>query len=146
VAAKRILAPIDFSPASDRALTSALELARMLGAELHVLHVVPLLAYAIAPEAMPDAPDFERRLKEELSKKLEATVKKLEGQGVTVKGLMLDGNPGHEIARAAHDDGYDMIVMPTHGRTGLSHVMLGSVAERVVRTARVPVLTLREND
>jgi nucleotide-binding universal stress UspA family protein len=143
VAKKRILAPTDFSPASEGALKSAIDLAAVLGAEVHVLHVVPLLAYAIAPEAMPDAPDFERKLKAELATKLEQTVQQLSGHGVEVKGVLLDGNPGHEIARLAHEEGYDLNVMPTHGRTGLAHVMLGSVAERVVRTAQVPVLTVR---
>jgi len=140
---KTILCPTDFSPASRAALDHAAELARALGAELLVLHVCPLLLYAIAPDAHPDAPGFEAAIKDKLKVELDALGESLRKQGIAVQTLLVDGNPGHMIAEVAHDRKVDLIAMATHGRTGLPRLTLGSVAERVVRTAGVPVLSLR---
>jgi nucleotide-binding universal stress UspA family protein len=140
---KKILAPTDFSEPSLQVLEQVLGLAAQLGAEVHVLHVCPLLMYAIAPDVVPDDPDFERELKARLAKKLEDTAASLRSRGAQVQTLLVDGNPGQMIPKVASERGYDLIVMATHGRTGLSHLALGSVAEKTVRSSSVPVLTLR---
>ncbi|MFI5308436.1 MAG: universal stress protein [Polyangiales bacterium] len=142
-AIKKILAPTDFSELSLKALDEAVDLGKLLGAEVHVLHVCPLLMYALAPDVVPDDPEFERRLKERLAARLEETAQRLRARGANVHTLLVDGNPGREIAEVAAERGFDMVVMGTHGRTGFSRFTLGSVAERTVRGSRVPVLTLR---
>ena len=140
---KTILCPTDFSPASRAALDQAVELAGALHAGLLLLHVCPILLYAIAPDAHPDAPGFEAAVKAKLKQELDALAEGLRKRGVAVQPLLLDGNPGHVIIEVARDRKVDLIAMATHGRTGLARLTLGSVAERVVRTAGVPVLSLR---
>jgi nucleotide-binding universal stress UspA family protein len=140
---KKILAPTDFSEISLKALDEAADFAKRLGAQLHVLHVCPLLMYALAPEVVPDDPEFERKLKEKLAARLEETAQRLRARGGEIHTLLVDGSPGREIAEVAAQRGFDLIVLATHGRTGLSRFTLGSVAERTVRSSSVPVLTLR---
>jgi universal stress protein A len=140
---KTILCPTDFSTASRAALDQAVELAGALRAGLLLLHVCPILLYAIAPDAHPDAPGFEAAVKAKLKLELDALAEGLRKQGVAVQALLLDGNPGQVIIEVARDRKVDLIAMATHGRTGLARLTLGSVAERVVRTAGVPVLSLR---
>jgi universal stress protein A len=142
-AIKKILAPTDFSELSIKGLEEAVDLGKLLGAEVHILHVCPLLAYALAPDAVPDDPEFERRLKEKLAVRLEETAQRLRARGAEIHTLLIDGNPGREISEVAAERGFDLVVMGTHGRTGWSHLTLGSVAERTVRSSKVPVLTLR---
>ena len=140
---KKILAPTDFSPISVQAVREAVALAKQLGAEVQVLHVCPLLMYALNPEVVPDDPAFEQRLKKHLREELARTAESVRAPGVTVTTALVDGSPQHEIAKVAAQGGFDLVVMSTHGRTGLSHFTLGSVAERTVRTSSVPVLTIR---
>ena len=140
---KKILVPTDFSALSQKAVNRAVDVAKQLGAELHLLHVCPLLMYAIAPDVVPDDPDFERKLKAQLAEKLEKAAAGLRTSGLTVHTLLVTGNPTHEIADVAAQRGFDLIVIGTHGRTGLARFALGSVAERTVRVSNVPVLTVR---
>jgi nucleotide-binding universal stress UspA family protein len=140
---KKILAPTDFSDCGRAAVDHAIDLARALGAEVHLLHVCPLLMYAIGPDVVPDDPDFERKLKAGLQEKLHALAEELGDRGVPIHTLMVDGNPAHEVAEVAAREGFDLVVMSTHGRSGLAHLTLGSVAERTVRHSHVPVLTVR---
>ena len=143
---KTILVPTDFSALSLKAVDRAVELAKQLGAELHLLHVCPLLMYALAPDMVPDDPNFEQNLKAKLAERLEKTAEGLRSSGVTVRTLLVTGNPTHEIADVATKHGFDLVVIGTHGRTGLARFALGSVAERTVRVCSVPVLTLRVLD
>jgi nucleotide-binding universal stress UspA family protein len=143
VGIKRILAPTDFSEPSQRGVEQAVELAAQLGAEVHIVHVVPLLLYALGPDVVPDMPGFEEQLKQNLSKKLEAAASAVTGRGAEIRTLLIDGTPGQTIAEVAQQRGFDLVVMATHGRSGLSRIALGSVAERTVRTSQVPVLTVR---
>jgi nucleotide-binding universal stress UspA family protein len=140
---KRILAPTDFSESSLKALEEAVDLGKLLGAEVHILHVVPLLMYALAPDVVPDDPEFERRLREKLAVRLEETAQRMRARGAEIHTLLVDGNPGREIPELAKERGFDLVVMATHGRSGWSRFTLGSVAERTVRGSSVPVLTLR---
>ena len=141
---KRILVPLDFSSNSRLALDYAYGLARKFDAALHLIHVceVPSMftgsmdAYAIAYT------DWSQRLGEEAERELEKLRPAL--AGVTVTTEVLFGNPARGIVAATATNAVDLIVMGTHGHGPLMHVVMGSVAERVVRTAECPVLTVRE--
>ena len=143
---KKILCPTDFSENSEHALKYALALATLSQADLQLFHVVEPITYPQSTEF------FEPVLDEvELMMKMEAaSQQQLEDQVTTLKveypkisGKRVTGNTFLEIIQAARDDDVDMIVMGTHGRTGLAHVLIGSVAERVVREAPCPVLTVK---
>lgn len=138
----RILLPTDGSEASSRAVTQAIELATETGAELHVLFVVEDLPYA--PELMDD--DAERQLRQVGEDALEEIRERTENAEIDVVTTVRQGVPHNSILEYADDNGTDVIVMGTHGRSGLDRYLLGSVAERVVRTATVPVLTVRKAD
>jgi nucleotide-binding universal stress UspA family protein len=143
---KKILVPTDFSELSLEAIDHAIAFAKQLGAEVHILHVCPMLMYALGPDMVPDDPNFELQLKARLTEKLEKVAQGLRARSVHVATLLVTGNPSHEIANVAAERGFDMIVIGTHGRTGLSRFALGSVAERTVRVSKVPVLTVRVAD
>lgn len=121
---RQILFPTDFSAASAVAGRAAADLARQLGARLHVLHVVPPVT---DPTPAPKA--------------LRAVVEDL-GPGLSVVSEVASGLAARQIAAYARRNGIDLIVIGTHGRTGVSHVLLGSVAEAVVRRAPCLVLTV----
>ena len=119
-----VLFPTDFSDASEGAGGVARDLARESGATLHVVHVVPPIT---------DPADSAERLAE--------TGKRLD-DGTPVEAALLSGRVAREIVRYAREQGVGLIVLATHGRTGLSHAILGSVAEAVVRLAPCLVLTV----
>ena len=134
---ERILVPLDFSEASRAGLDAAAELAQRFGAEMLLLFVVEPLYYAgdlglLLEEQHRFAHEEFRRLQPQLNRR-----------GLRYRVSVQDGAPYQVITEEAARAKADLIVMATHGRTGLSHVLLGSVAERVVRTARCPVLTVR---
>ena len=133
-----ILHPTDFSSPSRHAFALACSLAKDHGARVIVLHVVPP-APAIAMEGfVPPEPESERdRLAEMLWQIVPADPQ------VRVEHQLSDGNPAREILRVAQEHKCDLIVMGTHGRTGLSRLLMGSVAEHVVRKAACPVLTVK---
>jgi nucleotide-binding universal stress UspA family protein len=137
---KRILLPTDFSECSERARSYACELAKRFAAELHLLHVV-------APVSLPG---YVGPVPEELLHPEEGARAQLEEwndpafeqiQGVV--RAITTGTPFVEIVRYARDREVDLIVMGTHGWSGLTHMLLGSVTEKVVRKASCPVLTVR---
>jgi nucleotide-binding universal stress UspA family protein len=125
VAIRNILVATDFSRCSDQAVQAALALARRLGAQLHLLHVVPR------------APEREAAL-DRLATFAEAHI-----EGVPFTAAVAAGRPAPEIVSHAEREHMDLVVVGTHGRTGLAHVVMGSVAEAVVRTAPCQVLTIR---
>ena len=140
---KRILVPTDFSADAAAALTYALRFAQPFGASVHLLHVVadPMAAGAwssavytaeIAGLHINLVRDAERRLQQEAADK-----------GAPITTEVRTGHAAHVILDLANERGIDLIVMGTHGRTGLAHLVMGSVAERVVRLAPCPVLTMR---
>lgn len=140
---RRILCPVDFSECSQRAFEYALALASRLGAEVEVVHVYHLSAEAM-PQGVWEIPselraDFTARLQQQLDE----FVKRQAVSGVKVTTSLYEGIPYVEIVRLAQEQGADLIVIGTHGRAGLARFLLGSVAERVVRTATVPVVSVR---
>jgi universal stress protein A len=140
-----ILAPTDFSAHSEQAVRYACGLAERLGTELHLLHVLSeILPAGPDPLLMPVMPpeyyeENEERARETLGRLLQPAW----GSPRSVVTAVRWGSPVEAIVAYAVDLKVDLIVIATHGRTGLSHVLLGSVAERIVREAPCPVLTIR---
>ena len=142
----QILAPTDFSEYSSYALRHAAELARQFGAKLVLLHVVSNEALeSISKAHVPPHPvdkvyeDLVQEIREQYARHVAPEVRKT----LEAEILVLPGVPFLEIIRAARLKGADLIVMATHGRTGLSHALVGSVTEKVVRMAPCPVLSIR---
>ena len=139
---RSILCPVDFSTSSDRAAVYAVGLARSLGAAVHFLHAWEIPMYALPEGALVLPPETTVVVQEASQKRLDACVATHAGAGVPVDGTLVEGFAAHEIIQKAKELAVDLIVMGTHGRRGISHALLGSVAERVVRTSTVPVLTV----
>jgi universal stress protein A len=139
-----IVVPTDFSPVAQRAIDYAATLARPLDASLHLLHVVEEPFAGGWEWYMPDAPALLERLKADSRTRLAEIADGLKKEGLAVTTEVRCAVPANGIVGAAADVGADLIVMSTHGRTGLPHLLLGSVAERVIRTAPCPVLAVRE--
>jgi nucleotide-binding universal stress UspA family protein len=137
-----ILMPTDFSPPADHALEYAELLARQTGAALHLVYVV---AFPTELTAWPETYWVELggvrdRLRADAERELTARAASVSGVKVTTE--VIDGSPARAIVETAQARNCQLIVMGTHGRGGFSHLVLGSVAERVVRTASCPVLTV----
>ena len=144
---RHILAPTDFSEYSKKAVASALELAKKFGAKLSILHVVELPPYPVEGYVPPSlTATFIEDLEREASQELAQVVPEAEGAGVEVARLVAVGTPYRKIIDMAEAEQVDLIVMATAGRTGFSHLIMGSIAERVVRTASCPVLTIRPHE
>jgi len=142
---KKILCPTDFSDASKQAIELAVPLAEKFGAEIHLVHVVPPMP-PLEPSVTAhfDVPEYERMLSADAKKNLSAAAKSI--AKVKTHEILANGNPAEEILRAAEEKGIDLIVIATAGHTGWDRVVFGSVAEKVVRRARCPVLTIRRPD
>lgn len=141
---KRILVPVDFSSCSLAALKHALGLARQFDAKVILLHVVePVILPENLMLAVPELPEVGNDLVESARQRLEQLAAKAIPEAHRAPVLVRIGRPFHEITQLAASDDVDLIVISTHGYTGLKHVLMGSTAERVVRHAPCPVLTLR---
>ncbi len=139
----KVLCAVDFSAPSRAALTMAADLAQRYGASLTVLHVFQLPA-TLLPEGMLLSPAMVSEHFQAVNGLLDEEKRHAESLGVrTVETALVDGVPWREIVARAKDGGFDLVVVGTHGRTGIRHVLLGSVAERVVRHAHCPVVTVR---
>ncbi len=141
---RRILFPTDFSEYADHAWAYVLTFAKEFAAEVHVLHVLPpppRLTETYAVNFDPDALLEAQRA--DATALLERQVQAAKEAGLTAQATIQVGVDHHEILEHARAHAVDLIVMGTHGRTGLAHVLLGSVAEKVVRRAPCPVLTIR---
>lgn len=141
---KKILVALDFSPHSSGALLTAADLAVRFGAFLTLLHVHDAAPYALSSDFELFTVEQRDRLREQIEKALAAAQQQATAAGVgNVQTRLLEGAPANVIARYAEEGGFDLIVLGTHGRRGFQHALLGSVAERVVRLAPCPVLTVR---
>jgi universal stress protein A len=143
---RRILHATDFSPASAAAFARAVDMAKANKAELHLAHVltpvVPMVGDGyVSPQVYADIEASSRAAADKRMASLAARARK---SGVArVRTALLDGVPHEQIARAARSRRADLVVIGTHGRTGLAKLFLGSVAGRVVASAPCPVLTVR---
>lgn len=139
---RRILCPIDFSEPSTHALEQATSLARVYGARLAVLHVRPTVTpHPDLPVEGPVAAWLVAELAE-LRQRVDAACRESTADGVDVETLTTAGLPAAEILRCAGAPPADLIVMGTHGTSGIQHLVLGSVAEKVLRAASCPVVTV----
>jgi nucleotide-binding universal stress UspA family protein len=142
---KRILHASDFSPAGRPAFTLARELAQAFKAELILFHayqaLTPLVAEAPLPPTMLD--EMMASARADARQRLERLAKSAKAGRLRVSTLLAEGSAADSIVRAAKRNRVGLIVLGTHGRGGVARMVLGSVAERVVRTAHCPVLTVR---
>jgi len=141
---RQILVAVDFSDVSANAFRAAAELARKLNAKLKVVHAVPMQAASLPMEGgAVYIEDLQAKQVEEARERLSGFVRQHSVGGAGVEQCVRSGDPTTEINRAAEELQADMIVVGTHGRSGLSHLLMGSVAESVLREALVPVLCVR---
>lgn len=138
---RTILVPTDFSDGSLDAMRYAMDLAKVLAARVVFLHVMEPPAYG--PELAVGYPGFSPDLTKQLAGMMHDWIEQVRVQGIPVEWHIAMGSSFAEIRAAVERYGADLIVMGTHGRTGISHAFFGSVAERVVRHAPCPVLTVK---
>jgi nucleotide-binding universal stress UspA family protein len=144
----KVLVPTDFSEPSRKALAYGQALASAFGASLHVLHAVeePLTQGWTGYGVASVLPGLREEAMSEAQRRLDDAVPASVRDAQPTELVIRVGDPFAEIVRFARERGADVIVMGTHGRGGMAHLLLGSVAERVVRTAPCPVLTVREKE
>ncbi len=141
---KKVLLPCDFSDCAAAAIPYASEIAAKFKAELHLLHTLETHVSGTPQFVMGLAlPRLVHESKPAAEKALAALLEPGRSAGLQVVYAAREGTPEAEIVSYAHDNQIDLIVLATHGRTGLSHIAMGSVAETIVRTAPCPVLTIR---
>ena len=143
----KILVPVDFSEFTTKAIQYGSEFAKTFDAELLLCHVLELPFYPIAiglGSAPP--PIISDEVVPEIQKRLTALAEGLQESGVRATHAVVEGTPFVEIVQLARDRKIDLIIMPTHGRTGIAHMIIGSTAERVVRKAPCPVLVVRDGE
>lgn len=144
---KKILVPTDFSPHSQEAVRTAVDVAQKYGASITLIHVYEPVAYTlpegyvlVTPQQLVDLnSELERRLATAKAEAVQAGAREISTE-------LLQGPPPNEIVNFAQQKAMDLIVMGTHGRTGIKHTLLGSIAERVLRKAPCPVLTVKAEE
>ena len=147
---RKILVPVDYSACSRAALEHAAMLAKSFNATIDLLYVWEAPAF-IAPEAMVGAAGTTQTLAQLASDQAQAAMREFVAQartdGIQIANTRVEqGDPSHIIVTVAERDGYDLVAMGTHGRSGFAHLLLGSVAEKVVRRSTRPVLTVRTGE
>ena len=143
---KKILVPVDFSSHSARALDYAMGLAQQFEARIYLLHSYPINIGRISAYGMVVPEDFERECREAATRHLHKWVEKVSAEGIAVEAIVTPTFASEAIVKQAEQIGADLIVMGTRGHTGVSHVLLGSVAERTIRHAPCPVMAVREKE
>lgn len=140
----RILVPTDFSAEAEHAVVVASELSRVYAAPLTLIHVYDPIAYPLPDGYVMYTPGQLSDILTECDKRLARAKDTADSAGaIGVTTRLLQGSTAAEIVRFAKQDGYDLIVIGSHGRTGVVRVLLGSIAERVVQTAECAVLTVK---
>ena len=142
--AQRFLVPVDFSEDANQAVEYAIDLARKLGARMTPLHVIQLLPLGSGDMGVTVPFTYIQDLEADITGCLQAYLERVTAAGLEGEIAMVHGVPFQEILDTAKKQQVDLIIMGTHGRTGLQHVLLGSVAEKVVRLAPCPVLVVRQ--
>ena len=146
---RTILLPTDFSECASYALSYATSLARQFGARIICVHViepvVPAVGYTGIAEPLPVA-DISEQLENSAERELPKIAEHEECAGLDIEEVIVHGDSASEIVRVARERGVDLIVIASHGRTGLGRILFGSTAEAVVRHAPCPVLVVKKND
>lgn len=140
---KKILAPIDFTETAEHALDYAVDLAASLGAVVQVVYVYEPPVYSFAEAVLIAPPEMAAKISDKAQQLLDAAVESRRARCPSISGVLLNGAAWEEIGRLAAEQKFDLIVMGTHGRRGIPRALLGSVAEKVLRTSTVPVLAVR---
>jgi nucleotide-binding universal stress UspA family protein len=141
---KKILVPVDFSAHSAEAIRHAADLSRRYDASVSIVHVYQSMEFALPGGFPAYEPARLKELLQALTAQVESSVNDAHAAGaLKVDGKLLQGTIAHEIVTCAKQGNFDLIVIGTHGRSGLGHLLLGSIAEKVLRTAPCPVLTVR---
>jgi nucleotide-binding universal stress UspA family protein len=140
---KKIVCPVDFSEFTDEIIEYGVSIAKKFDAELHLLHIIPNLNYFTPYESFLTPENLvamERSIEREIEKDFEKAIKKID---MPVKKAIKTGVTFVEILDYIKTEKIDLVVMGTHGRSGFEHILLGSVAEKIIRRAPCPVLTVR---
>jgi len=143
---EKILCPVDFSEFTDEILAYAVDIAKRFDSELHLIHVIPNLNYFTPYESFLTPENLvaiERNIEGEVGRDFDKITKKLD---LPFKRIVKTGVTFVEIIDYIKDQGIGLVVMGTHGRSGIEHILIGSVAEKVVRKSPCPVLTVRPKD
>ena len=140
---QHILVPFDFSPYAEQALAYAIGLAQILQARLTLLYVRDTMSWGVAQAEATLPPSYWVELETSIAEGMEEPLARVHEAGLQGETVLAQGIPFQTIIETARDNSVDLIVIGTHGRTGLTHVLMGSVAEKVVRLAPCPVLVTR---
>jgi nucleotide-binding universal stress UspA family protein len=143
---KIILVPTDFGAPSEAAIDHALDYARVLGAEVVLMHAYEIPIMGFPDGALVATAELSARIMEGAQAGLDRQLAARRAAGVTLRGILKQGDPWHMVNETAAEIGAGLIIMGTHGRTGIARALIGSTAEKVVRTATVPVLTVHLGD
>lgn len=139
---KTILVPTDFGEPSEAALETAIEYAKVFGAEIVLMHAFEIPIVGFPDGAIVATAELTSRILEGAQAGLDHQIAVHQGCGVVIRGVIKQGDPFRMVNETADEVGAGLIALGTHGRKGLSRALLGSVAEKVVRSAHVPVLTV----
>jgi len=140
---KKILCPVDFSEYTENIVNYAVEIAKKFNSELHLLHIIPNLNYFTPYESFMTPENIialERNIEKEIEKDFDKISKKID---IPFKKVIKSGVTFVEIINYIKEESISLVVMGTHGRSGIEHILIGSVAEKVVRKSPCPVLTIR---
>lgn len=146
---KKILCPVDFSDPSEAALEAAVDLGGLYSAEIVLVHAIndidptPSPSYTLTPHLIEQIPQLMEQMKDNAHKALQALIDTYISGRLPVRDRVVVGAPARAIVRVATEEKADLIVIATHGRSGVQGLLFGSVAEKVVRTAECPVLTMK---
>lgn len=138
---EKLFVPTDFSTCSQEAITYAAFLAGQLNATILLTHILEPISYPL-DFAMIESVDYDQI---KTVQALDRIARSWRQKGIQIETHLFKGDPVTEIVKKAKDLECDLIVMGTHGRTGMAHLMMGSVAERIIRTSSIPVLTVRRS-
>jgi nucleotide-binding universal stress UspA family protein len=139
---RSILVPTDFSETSDKALDFAIELAQKFDASVTVMHAYEIPVIGFPDGSLVATADVASRIQDAGKKGLDAAVAARTGRGVKLTSVLREGPAADEIVALADELKVDMIVIGTHARRGIARALLGSTAENVVRTTKLPILTI----
>ena len=140
---EKLVVPTDFSPSAEASLRYAIKFARRFGSSITLLHVVTPEHFTVPQGALAYAtPELKQRAVDQARAQLKKVAAAVDFGGVPCKGVVRAGVPYREVCRFVEKSGSDLVITSTHGRTGLAHALLGSVAEHIVRASHGPVLTV----
>lgn len=143
---KIILVPTDFGACSEAAIDQAIDYARVFGAELVLMHAFEIPIMGFPDGALVATAELTTRIMEGAQAGMDRQLANRKTSGITMRGIIKQGDPWHMVNETVAEVGAGLVIMGTHGRTGLSRALIGSTAEKVVRTANVPVLTVHPGD